>query len=330
MRHPLPVLFLLAAASSAFATEASQPYIDKLKEESRVGDKAPSDGEPYIEEMRAKNALGPREGGSPGEQPYMDKLMRDTGLQKPAAIDGVAEPHLDAIRRNPDMPPTEDHAGQGHIESIKKGLELKAKFKGPVRNAAGISVATGGDLELSSTSAQANSFSSIYRPEKKYNPTVDVHYEHHFLRDHLWGAFGPIGRVGVVTARGTGRFSRRNEETDVKFSFLAIPVSGGIVYRAIQPRFFVPFGQLAVVGIPFTESRGDSKASRRGLAFSWSYTLGASVSMDWISRSNAWSRYDEYGILHTYLVFQMQNLRPLAGRVDFRSNTLMAGLNFEF
>jgi hypothetical protein len=136
--------------------------------------------------------------------------------------------------------------------------------------------------------------------------------------------------VGVVHARGTGRINRTGAETDVKFQLLAVPVSAGISYRAIQPRFVVPFAQVAAVGIPFWETRDDAKPAHKGLAYSYSTTVGVGLSLDWIGRQNAWDRYDDYGILHTYIVIQQQWLRPLLGKVQFSSSTLMAGLNFEF
>ncbi len=213
---------------------------------------------------------------------------------------------------------------------MKSGLELKPKFRGKAKRAIGIAVATGTNLDVSSTSAQANSFESVYRTEKKYNPTVDLYYEHYLFRDRRYGAFGPVMRFGIVTTKGTGRFTRFNSETDVKFTFIALPFAAGITYRAIQPRFIVPFGQLALVGIPFFESRNDDKKSKKGITSSYSYTVGVAMNMDWIARDNAWERYDEHGILHTSLFAQMQVLNPLAGKVDFSSRTLMAGLNFEF
>ena len=339
-RHRGSRVILLAALGAATgglhhadAAEVGQPYIDELKRDHEIEERSSKDpaSQEYIDELKAKHGIEQVGPSKQPSEPYIEELSKTHGLERAHPQAEVSQPYIDSLlgKAGGSTPRKE---GQPYIEALKSGKELEPKKIGTVHKAMGIVASTGGNLDVQAGSAQANSFDSVYRPTKKYNPTVDVYYEHHLIRDRIWGAFGPIARLGIVHARGTGRVNRSGAETDVKFQLLALPLSAGVSYRAIQPRFVVPFVQGAVVTIPFWETRDDDKPTRKGLAYSYSATVGVALSLDWLGRQNAWERYDDYGILHTYIVVQHQVLRPLfdLGRVDFKSSSTMAGLNFEF
>jgi hypothetical protein len=319
-----------------WAQQPVQPYIDEMQKEEALGQSEGSrDQSSHIEKLQRKAQKNQVDPEPAGIQPYIDALQSsDKSNKNKADSDQTASGYSETLRQKyGDEDADGQAAGKGmqpHIDAINSGKNLEPKYKGKAMHSAGISVAVVTNLDISSTSAQANSFESVYRTKVKYNPTVDLYYERYLLRDRRYGAFGPHMRFGIVTTKGSGRFTVRNQESDVRFRFVAFPIAAGVVYRAIQPRFIVPYGQAALVGIPFFESRNDDKKTKRGITSSYSMTFGVAVNMDWIGRRNAWERYDEHGILHSSVFVQQQFLRPLAGRVDFSSTTTMMGFGFEY
>ena len=323
----------LISAPSAHAAEVAQPYIDSLKQDYEIEQRATTGTatQEHIDKLKAKHGIEETSPSKEPAEPYIEELSQSHGITRETEGAEAQQPYIDSVLSKSGGS-THRGEGQPHIEALKNGKELEPKKLGTVHKSIALMVSAGGNIDVQAGSAQANSFESVYRPTKKYNPTVDISYEHHVFRDRVFGAFGPLGKLGIVHARGTGRINRSGAETDVKFQLLGIPLSAGLSYRAIQPRFVVPFAQVAATAIPFWETRDDAKPLRKGLAYNYTATVGVGFSLDWIGRQNAWDRYDDYGILHTYIVVQHQILRPLfgLGRVDFTSSTTMAGLNFEF
>lgn len=303
---------LAATASESTESDKIQPYIEKLK----AKDKSTVLSEPGL------------------VQPYIDSLKHDHPAQEESTQSNQGQPYIDSLnsKSNEKNGSSGGHPtdGQPHIEALKEGLQLKPEMKGTVRNAATVTIVATGDFDIQGRNAQANSYQSVYAPQKKYNPGIDVAIERHIFRNRFAGAFGPFFRTGAYFQKGYGRFTRYNSESDVNFRFLAIPMGVGLGYRAIQPRFVVPFVQVGVSGIFFNESRDDDKPSKRGYSTAANLNYGINLSLDWIGRRDAWARYDEYGIFHTYLTIQQMHIKTIRGDVDFRFHMTLAGLSFEF
>lgn len=286
--------------------------------------------QPYIESVKKKYGVKP-----PREEP--EALSSETTVQPEA---GPIQPYIDKMKaqiRESEAESRSEKTGgssdsiQPYIETVKKGKELEPKYRTSVRNAAGIAVLASSDFDIKSNQVQANSFDTVYEPNRKYVPGVDLFYEYQFLRDRTWGSLGVVSHLKVFVARGKGIFTNRQERSDdTKFRFTAVPVSLGLGYRFLMGRLVVPFAQLSMVGTPILESRDDQKPSRRSISHGYTSTLGVALSLDWISRRDAWTRYDAYGALHTYLTLQWERARALGGPVAVNYNALFAGLGFEF
>ena len=95
-------------------------------------------------------------------------------------------------------------------------------------------------------------------------------------------------------------------------------------------RWVQPYAQFGAVGIPYFETRDDSFPTRKGISRGFNFTPGIAFNLDWISRSAAWAQYEDSSVLHTYLIAQMEFLRPISGAVSFNYTGAYVGLMFEF
>jgi len=220
---------------------------------------------------------------------------------------------------------------QPYIESLKAGRELHPQYNKAVRQAAGFSIVTGNVFNMNSAKSQANGFNSVYSTKEKYQLGFGTFYEYQLIREAAVGAFGPMVSLNALYLKGKGVFTKTGVVSDdTKFTFLSMPFSLGASYRFILPKIIVPFAQLGAAGIPMMESRDDGKPSRRAFSAGVNAVLGASLNLDWIHRKSAWEQYSSNNILHSYLVFQRQQIRSIIGQVSFNYVAYYAGLSFEF
>ncbi|MEW6057153.1 MAG: hypothetical protein AB1540_11115 [Bdellovibrionota bacterium] len=313
--------FFGASAGIACAADRAsgevQPYIDKVKEKYGIESRSwkASTGTP-TEKETAEAASVPRAqvpGDSQSTQPYIESLKRQHGIETRAA-DSPASGGV-----------------QPYIESIKAGRELKPKMKEKVDQAAGINVMVRDNFNVAGGSGQANPFNRVYNTEGRYNPAFNLFYEKQFLRSRALGALGVVGHLGFITAKGKGVFTNTGARSDdTNFRFTAVPITAGLSYRLVQLRFLVPFVQVSGALIPFLETRDDGEKTRKAMSRGYTLVGGAALNLDWIGRRNAWQRYDDHGILHTYLVARVESLKTLSGDLNFNHTGTYVGLMFEF
>ncbi|HRK01704.1 MAG TPA: hypothetical protein PLH57_03505 [Oligoflexia bacterium] len=295
--------------------ETIQPYIDSIKKKYNLPDPETESIAEVAEPIAVPQATPYPTGNTEAVQPYIDELQSKARAEESSK--SASTPSSQGV--------------QPYIESVKKGKELEPKYRGSVNRAAGLSILTSSDFDVDSNSIQANQFNSVYETKSKYVPGVDLYYEHQLLRDRTFGALGLVSHLKVFVARGRGIFTRRQVRSDdTKFRFTAFPVSLGVGYRFLLARFIVPYVHVSGVMTPMIESRDDQKPTRKALSRGTSVIVGGSLNLDWITRKDAWSRYDAYDVLHTYLTLQWEKARSFSGAVDFNYDAVYAGLGFEF
>lgn len=293
-----------------------QPYIEQLKKKHGIPDRAPEPIERAapIEQTPAQSVTEHTESDDPRVvQPYIEKLREREGLGEAAST-----------------PSTEGNL-QPYIDELKSGRELKANMRKTVDEAAGFAVVASNKFDVHSDRAQANAFESVYSPDEKYSPSFDLFYERQLYRSRYFGAIGPVFHGTFIQTKGKGIFTNSGvASSDTILKFTAVALSAGASYRATQLRFIQPFVQAAVVAVPFMESRNDDQASKRGISRGFSGIGGVALNLDWIGRKNAWDQYDAHGILHTYLVAQVEYLRSVSSSIRFNYTGIYGGLMFEF
>lgn len=294
--------------------------------------------QPYIESLKDKYGIKPKITEAPSQpqaepQPKIEKPPLDLNPQE-------LQPYIEHLRSGQELPPPESKLPtddpsrvQPYIQSVKAGRELKPEITKKVESAAGLSIVASNKFNITSTKVQANPFDDVYNPEGdgKYNMGFDLFYERQLFRSRTYGSIGPVFHATIITAKGKGIFTRTGiQSQDTNFHFYAMPISLGASYRLVQTRFVVPFVQIAAMGVPVIETRDDGKPSRKGISSGVNTVAGVALNLDWISRKNAWDQYDYYGVLHTYLVAQLEYIRSIKGPVSFNYNGLYIGLMFEF
>lgn len=316
----LAALCLTSVARAEIGDDAEkiQPYIEKLKREHEIEGIIPTPPEEQSEAPIETEVVTPpknQESDDPNVvQPYLEQQRLKNGLgpstDKPQATESNLQPY---------------------IEELSEGRELKPAYSKTVDEAAGFSVVTSNKFHLSSDKAQANAFESVYNPSGKYSPSLDIFYERQILRSRYAGSLGPVFHANYIFTKGKGIFTNSNTPSnDTIFKFHALALSAGLSYRLSQLRIVQPYVQGSLVGIPFIETRDDGRASKRGISRGVSGILGVALNLDWIGRKNAWDQYDMHGILHTYVVAQVEYLRSISSTVKFDYDGLYAGLMFEF
>ena len=286
--------------------------------------------EPYLEKLRQKHHLKPT-------MPDWNKPVEKSGLNNeeralhntPQALE---TPHLDALREQAKERKSVDaNTEKPYIETLKQGHKLKPRYERDVRHGFHFTLGTTSSFNVKSDSNQSNAFESVYNTASKYNPGILVGYEYQFYRSPYVGSFGLHFESGAIWSNGYGRFTTLGASNeDVKFRFMAFPLTVGGVYRFIQPKLVVPFAQIGAMALPIMETRNDGRQSRRSLSRGYSAALGDNLNLDWISRKDAWTTYDTNGILHSYLTFQLQRIQTIASSVQMTYSGLYAGFTFEY
>ncbi|MBI3543578.1 MAG: hypothetical protein HY075_09925 [Deltaproteobacteria bacterium] len=327
-------MMLLALAASAAALA--------LADQSSVDYANPGQVQPYIESLKKKYDIKPRPIETDADRPAPKTAAEEAASDRQRFSDNPTEvqPHIEKLRKEHELPEAVSQKGadaassggvQPYIESGKMRQDLTPQYKSKVDQAAGFTVVASNKFNLKSDKVQANTFEAVYNPDGKYAPSAELFYERQLVRSRALGALGLDIRMNVITIQGHGVFTKSGAtSTDTTFRFYAVPVTLGATYRFLQLRFVDPFISLGVVGIPFLESRDDDHPSRRGISRGYNVTGGIAFNLDWISRSDAWEQYDSHGILHTYVVAQLEYLRSLSGPVQFNYDGMYLGLMFEF
>ncbi|MCM2322200.1 MAG: hypothetical protein NDJ90_02955 [Oligoflexia bacterium] len=324
-RTGLLALSGLLAGTCAFAEPATsvQPYIDSI----RGTLKEKTESRPSLEEERERlRRERPLEEGS-----FIEKVKQ----KNPEKFATPAEPAGFIEERKGKM---ESKPQGGAIQALHEGRsELKARFAGDIHNAAGFRV--GATLNREVSGATSKNFEDMYG--SGFAPDVALFYEYQPFRSEWLGNIGLYGSVGASYFKGSGAFQfpvkkawapadNFGSESKTRFQFFVVPVSVGLDYRFNLFHFIRPFVIAAPTAVGYFETRNDTVEGHQGYSKGLYLAGGASLLLDWFSRSATWDQYATNGVRHSYLTIEYSRLETLSGDLDFSVSGLSAGFTFEY
>ncbi len=306
----LALAFIFASPS----TQASdQPYIDSLL--SDLPPRAESSGS-YTEELKKK--LPNQNTGS-----YTEELRQELGEQK------TAEGYTDSLKKKVG----EKKGGNSAIADFQSNKKLVMN-RGDMRikTALSLKLATAMNRQYTAGANEDRPYKTVYG--EGWQPDVQLTYEYRpFYVHSLLSGIGFLGGAGFTSVRGKGQFayvSNFGNESNIRFSFLSVPVYVGPVLRLYLVDWFVPFVGAGAGALGFYETRSDRKPSARG--YSWMYWMngGVNIGLDWMSQRSTWERFDDSAVKHLYLTVEYQRFQTISGLVDATISGVNAGFLYEF
>ena len=305
----------------ASAETSNSPYIDQL----RKSLPAVQDSEGYTESIKKHLRQDTSEG-------YTERLKESPALRSGASSSAG---YTDRVRQTLE-PKTEG----GAIEAVKEGhSELKMIKSLDIQSAVGIRVGLG--LSRNITAPQigtGGNFNSIFG--NNWAPDVSIYYERQFFRSENWGSLGVFGMGSVAYFTGAGAFAAPINfagtgtlvsASQTQLRFFEVPVVGGLSYRMNLFKYLRPYLMGGPSAIGGSESRSDGQPAHYALSEGFWGAGGISILMDWVSRAQDWSRYDDYSIKHTYLSLEYSKLSTLqSSPIIYSVSGVYAGFTFEY
>lgn len=286
----------------------------------------PAKVQPYIESLKQKYDITPQmKPVLPPPAPLAAPATTQVFSSDPQKV----QPYIESLREREGLGPPSVPGAQPYLESLKAGKELQPRFPKEIKWTMGLAAVATNKFKVTSETAQAHDFSSVYNIDNDYSLGIDLSFEHEFFHNPYAGAFGLVSHVGVIMPQGYG-FFRNGSPSDTRFKFIAIPVSVGAGYRLAQLRYVVPFVQLMAVAVPFLETRDDGGDDKRGWSRGVNAVGGVAFNLDWMWKKGRWEAYADAGIIHTYLVAQIEYIRSIASKVNFDYDGGYVGFMFEF
>ncbi len=165
-------------------------------------------------------------------------------------------------------------------------------------------------------------------------PAVLVDYEWELFKSPL-GKFNLKAGAGAFYAQGNGHFvSGTNENLEPRevFTFFAIPLSAGAVYRMQiwHNQLLVPYAEGGGTAFGFAEFRDDDKGPKFGGAPAAYFAGGGALNLTYFDALSRIMLDREYGINRIYLTGEYRAYVGLSQNYDFTSDFFNGGLLMEF
>lgn len=176
--------------------------------------------------------------------------------------------------------------------------------------------------------ADGTSFSTMYTSSSLFT----------LMFDYEWQPFEFLGKSGLqagfgfYTAQGSGRFLNGGGEAREKYTFIAIPLNLGIIYRLefSEKQWFVPYAAGGGTYMAMVENRDDSK-SLHGVGSAGAYAAGGALfSITAIDRTMAHTLRSEYGLGGLWVSLEYRYLKSFSADLDFSSNIFSLGVAADF
>lgn len=328
-----------ASAARAEETKSVEPYIDSIREKMRENGTlpaAPAPGapvDPYLQSIRQK--LEEKEGPPSTEtEPFIKKLKED----HPERFVDDSKGYSDKQRA---LLPPDPEADKSAIAAVNEGhSELKLKRPGKITQAFGFKFGTAYSRNITgSAGTVAAPFQEVYG-NHNIVPDITIFYEYKLFHHEYAGSLGLIASAGTSFYKGNGIFevpdltnldgSSFGHQSHLQLTFFAVPVSVGVNYRFSLTHYVRPFVQVAPTAVGYYEARNDSRKGYRGKSVGVTFTGGASILLDWITRADTWNLYDDFSVKHSYLTVEYSRLTTPTSDVDFAFNGVTAGFTFEY
>lgn len=326
------LLGFLAQAPQIRADDSVQPYIDQLKQGMKPDTSSPG-SESYTEKL--KKRLSPSDASGDSSEGYTERLKQ----ANPLMLQGTpGSSYTDEEKKK--LAPKQEG---GAIDAVRSGnSDLQLKKPGSIHNAFGLRVGLGLSRTVTAASGVGTgvNFNTMYGAN--WAPDVSLYGEHQFFHSEILGSLGVFGMTTVGFFSGSGQFedtALRSAvdgslippgSTNVSFRFYEVPLVAGLDYRFNLMKYLRPYVMGGPTVIGFSETRSDAGQSHSGISKGAWGGVGLAVLMDWVSPSNDWDRYDEYGIKHAYLTVEYSYLYTLpSSPVTFNISGVYAGFMFE-
>lgn len=161
--------------------------------------------------------------------------------------------------------------------------------------------------------------------------------------DYEWQPFTKFGKlgfqsgIGFIFANGQGRFDTADpalkaQEAKEKYTFLAIPLSFGVIYRLewLKRQWFAPYASGGLNYFPVIEFRDDSKTpSAVGTAGAYG-AGGVMLNVSALDRDTAFILTSEYGISNLWVSLEYRLIQTFNSDLDFSSNVVSAGIAVDY
>lgn len=182
-------------------------------------------------------------------------------------------------------------------------------------------------------SANNTSFESIYTEGQQ--PILMFDYE--------WQPFTKYGKLGVqlglgvMVANGTGIFLTPPSDPDQqtpkeKYTFVAVPINAGVVYRLewMSRQWVAPYIAGGGTYVAVAEFRDDGK-SPSGVGTPGAYGAGGLLfNITAMNRETAFTIRSEYGISNLWVSVDFRYLKTFNEDLDFNSSIIGAGITADY
>ena len=321
---------LVWSGSARAEDKSQQPYIDTLKQglEPESGDTSGS----YSEHL--KKELG-KDPDSTGEsEDYIKRLKETDPVTTEQGKEGGSYTEQEKARLGP---PNKEST----IAKIKAGeTELHPKTEGDIHYAAGFRLGASSNRTITSKGDAGNGNLNHYYGNG-YVPELDLFGEWQPFHSEVFGNIGIFGTVGFSYQTGKGQFKNPNltnpvtgaafgsiSQTDIRF--ISFPSALGVNYRFNLLKYVRPYVQLGGAAFGYLEYRTDGQSNSRGYATGTLVSGGANILLNPVFRALGWELYDQYGIHHYYLTFDLSKYSAPNGEIDVSATIFSVGMTYEF
>ncbi len=164
--------------------------------------------------------------------------------------------------------------------------------------------------------------------------------------DYEWQPFKSFGKLGVqlgtgiLVAQGNGFLTTRTPPTGCtvpcpakeEYTFLAIPLNAGLVYRFeyVERQWLAPFIAAGGTYYGLAEIRDDGQ-DNRFVGSPGAYGAGgAMLNISALDKETGFIFDREYGISNLWLTLEFRAVQSISDSLDMSSNTLSAGVTVDF
>ncbi len=340
---------LILALPYGVSAQSNQPFIDEIRKqiaEEEADEELPQatadDPNPYINHLKKQIA----EDEDPDEKPsesYIEEIKKNNPefFGKEEVPSHIEEKKKEIDKREAEVDP-EDKLPDSAIQAVHEGKsELQLKRPGDIKSAIGFRLGT---FFSNSTTARAEyatnrSFEDVYGTG--FHTDFSLFYERQLFHSEVGGSLGLMGGLGVSIHNGRGQFAVNlaipgtggteffGTESRTKLTFITIPTLLGVNYRLNLLRLIRPYVAGGGSFIGFIEDRTDSQPTVSGFSYGYFVTGGVAILLDWLSKSSAWSLYQQNGVKHYYLTVEYTRINSIGGAVNFGISGIYSGITFE-
>lgn len=338
-RRRAALLFVFLGIAAPLA-QADQPYLDRIKrsmnEEEGLSDASPAEGQGYSEKIRGElKAKGKT--GDPGKN-YTGRIQ--SLIQEEQAESGEksepSEGYSSTLKQK--LAPTKPE--ESAIARVRQGESaLKIRKEGDIHFLGGFQLGASATRSVRDLGGVTNAtLETVYGTS--WIPDVRFHMEWQPFHSEWFGNLGFQGTAGFTlqTGKATFQFPLNDPVSGDAFGstsrtelrFITVPVTVGATYRFNLLHWIRPYVQASGLMVGYSESRSDGLADQSGYSTGASWGGGANFLLNPLFPSITRDLYLSSGVHHLYLTVDWNQQLTKEGDLEFSSNTVSAGLSYEF